>query len=259
VTETTQNQSTEEAATPKTSELLWGLVGLLPSVDVAYPEWVRPKRRGGLTSEEVAAKETNAKQRAAYQAMLEQLPAWVSDVSRLERDATTWEAHYHGIVDTNRRLNTRIVTDRKNALLSRRVALQLAALMAQAKYGEILPTDRVNWEDESAVPVLANKKGTFEVLFGDTPELLVIPTDKRLTTLRLPLDSKGLTVEAVLMLKGFLGLPHEALTERAASTLRKEDPKTTELEELFGLLGPIATMLTMRSMYARDRKPGSGQ
>jgi hypothetical protein len=239
---------------PTTANILRKLIATFPSVDDRYPEWAREKgKKGRLSAAEKAAQEANAKEREAYQLVLDDLQAAINKVADLEYNYDSQTEYIKSSERNLQETDKQRSVDKANSLLGLVVLAQLAALM---KDSEFEPSNRGSW---STITVFTNRYGRFELRFGDQQGLYVTPANKKLQAITVSIDGGGLTSDAVLILKGHLGLSAEAITKRVKPILHKEDSKTAELEELFGLLNSISTMVAMRGMFAKNRKPGSGQ
>jgi hypothetical protein len=240
---------------PTTANTLRKLIATFPSVDDRYPEWAREEgKKGRLSAAEKAAQEANAKERETYQLVLDDLQVAINKVADLEYN---YDSQTEYIKNSERNLQKTArqqSADKANSLLGLVVLAQLAALM---KDSEFEPSNRSSWGD--TVTMFTNRHGRFELHFGAQQGLYVTPANKKLQPITVSIDGGGLTSDAVLILKGHLGLNAEAITKRVKPILHKEDPKTAELEEFFGLLNSISTMVAMRGMFAKNRKPGSGQ
>ncbi len=209
-----------------------------PSVDDMFPLWQRePGRRGALSKAEKAAKQANAKQREAYQQLLDehaqrgmQLEIVRNDLVRVQQTART---NSETVLMWEQQLRTNLT----HAAVALRALAELTYMM-----GEEMTTS-VNTTVGGMQNVLfSNTYGTFELPYYVTvtggTEIRVTPEDKRRRPFKLQVDTMGIAPEGIAMLVLQFGLDNDRLPERAEQVLRRKpednSPEANLLVSLFG-------------------------
>jgi hypothetical protein len=224
MTEEAQGQSFGKAPAPKTSENLSVLVGTLPSVNQRHPLWVREegRKRLHLTIAERAAREENARQRAAYQAVLDGFQVGIHEVSNMEHNAGIQDDQIRRYAQIIREAEAKERVDEANSLLGKIVLAELAILMKDSQF---VPTARRVYG--VTITQFTNRYGTFELYFNSKRTLFVTPANKKLKPLQVTFDEEGLPLETVLVLKGYLALDADVFTQRVRLLLFS-DPESDE-------------------------------